>query len=133
MNDDQRFQETLQAVFGPRCAEFQPRLRELLRQLYRAAHQDGVASVFAGTVPPLEPHTEVEHFELLRPGMRIQNSYLQRQGQLRKIMAVEVMSQVVRVDTGREVTGIEEYDEQKFNTFSPYWVVSPAKSKDSAA
>jgi len=34
VSDEQRFQETLQAVFGPRCAEFQPGLRELLRQLH---------------------------------------------------------------------------------------------------
>lgn len=133
MNGDQRFYETLQAVFGSRCRDFSPALRERLQKFYRQAHQDGVVSVLAGTTPPLELNKRVERFDLLRPGMAIQNNYLQSNGQTRKILDIQAVSQVVWDRTGNCVTPVENYNRRKFETYGPYRVVAPPKSEDSAA
>jgi len=133
VSDEQRFQEALQAVFGPRCAEFQPGLRDLLRQLYSAAHADGVHDAALTGCSALEPGTKVTEFLALRPGTFLQKNWLRKQGQVRRILSVTYRSVVLDAQTGKPVTQEEGYTEQSFRSYQPYTVVLPVESEDSAA
>jgi hypothetical protein len=128
-----RFQEVLQAVFGPRCGGFSPALRESLRQLYQAAREDGALSQLQGEGPVLTAGTDVEHFHQLQAGMFIENDYLVRNNQVRKVLASTVQSVVVDRTTGQPVAEPATYTQVQFNTYRPYRAALPPKSDDAAA
>jgi hypothetical protein len=138
---ERRFQETIQAVFGTRCAEFSPILREKLRELYRAAHLDGIVAVMGGNFPSLGPGQTVEHFGSLQAETFIQNEHLRSQGHMRKILQAgeqtftPCVSVLVDAQTGEPLPRErpDSYDHKTFQQYSPYKVVQPPRAKKGAA
>jgi len=120
-----QFDQALSDVFEGREQNFSEHLMGLLRQLYERGGADATVPA-AQALPHAAVGDRVASVGNLRVGDFFQNSFLQRRGQKRRVMAVQQKGSGVVLVTdlldsnGSVRSPSEVFDDNRLNTYAPY-------------